>query len=161
MQQRCTVNPQQGRSISRGEHEELIEALQQRMQTPAAKELYRLRRQTVELVNADWKEHRKLRRFSGRGLERARCQVGLVVLAHNLLTLLSLEKAKAAAKPSPKREVPVAAKREVAPSPARRQDDQDDEEPPAAASPSEKKPKYDRPARTGREAGMEIGRAHV
>ena len=67
------------------------------MATPEGKELYRLRRQTVELVNADWKQHRKLRRFSGRGLARARCQVGLMVLAHNLITLLS-EEAKAQAK---------------------------------------------------------------
>jgi hypothetical protein len=46
----------------------------------------------VELVNADWKEHRKLRRFSGRGLARVRGQVGLVVLTHNLLALLAEEK---------------------------------------------------------------------
>jgi transposase len=88
----CTPNPEAGRSISRGEHEALIEALRARMATAEAKALYRLRSQTVELVNADWKEHRKLRRFSGRGLTRVRCQVGLVVLAHNLVTLLSEEK---------------------------------------------------------------------
>jgi len=90
----CTQRPEAGRTISRAEHEGLIEALRERMQTPEAKALYRLRRQTVELVNADWKAHRQLRRFSGRGLARARCQVGLMVLAHNLVTLLS-EKAKA------------------------------------------------------------------
>jgi hypothetical protein len=89
LRQQCTPNPQAGRTISRGEHEGLIEALRGRMATAEAKELYRLRRQTVELVNADWKQHRKLRRFSGRGLARARCQVGLLVLAHNLLTLLA------------------------------------------------------------------------
>ena len=80
----------------------MIEALRARMATPEAKELYRLRRQTVELVNADWKEHRKLRRFSGRGLARARCQVGVTVLAHNLLTLLAQEskaEASSAVKP--------------------------------------------------------------
>jgi Transposase DDE domain len=96
LQPRCTKNPTTGRTISRSEHEALIEALRARMQTPEAKELYRLRRQTVELVNADWKEHRRLRRFSGRGLARARCQVGLIVLAHNLVTLW-LEEAKAKA----------------------------------------------------------------
>jgi transposase len=95
---RCTANPEAGRTISRSEHEGLIEALRERMGTPEAKALYRLRRQTVELVNADWKEHRKLRRFSGRGLAKARCQVGLMVLTHNLLTLLAEEKkAKASA----------------------------------------------------------------
>ena len=97
LRERCTATPQAGRTISRGEHEDLIEALRARMATPEAKALYRLRRQTVELVNAAWKQHRKLRRFNGRGLARARCQVGLMVLAHNLVTLLS-EEAKAQAK---------------------------------------------------------------
>ena len=92
LQAACTKNPAAGRTISRGEDEALIEALRLRMETAEAKALYRLRRQTVELVNADWKAHRKLRRFSGRGLARVRCQVGLMVLAHNLLTLLSEEK---------------------------------------------------------------------
>lgn len=91
-QQQCTTCPQTGRTISRSEHEELIEALRTRMQTAAAKALYKLRRQTVELVNADWKQHRQLRRFSARGLKRVRCQIGLLVLAHNLVTLVSEEK---------------------------------------------------------------------
>jgi transposase len=98
---RCTPNPEAGRSISRGEHEALIEALRARMATAEAKALYRLRSQTVELVNADWKQHRQLRRFSGRGLTRVRCQVGLVVLAHNLITLLSEEKKAQAANVNP------------------------------------------------------------
>ena len=100
LRKRCTPNPARGRSISRGEHEKLIEALRARMETEEAKALYRLRSQTVELVNADWKEHRQLRRFSGRGLWRARIQVGLIVLAHNLRTLLSEENKVAATKPS-------------------------------------------------------------
>jgi transposase len=97
---RCTKNPAAGRTISRSEHEGLIEALRARMQTAEAKGLYRLRRQTVELVNADWKAHRRLERFSGRGLARARCQVGLTVLAHNLVALLS-EEARARATKAP------------------------------------------------------------
>jgi transposase len=92
LQPRCTPRPEKGRTISRSEHEELTEALQRRMATPEAKALYRLRRQTVELVNADWKEHRQLRRFSGRGLARARGEVGVIVLAHNLLSLLAQER---------------------------------------------------------------------
>jgi hypothetical protein len=109
LQARCTPNPQAGRTISRSEHEELIEALRARMGSAEAKALYRRRSQSVELVNADWKHHRKLRRFSGRGLTRARCQVGLVVLTHNLLTLLSEEKKAEAAKAAivnPTRSVP-------------------------------------------------------
>jgi hypothetical protein len=109
LQPRCTPNPQAGRTISRSEHEELIEALRARMASAEAKALYRRRSQSVELVNADWKHHRKLRRFSGRGLTRARCQVGLVVLAHNVLTLLSEEKKAETAKATvvnPTRSVP-------------------------------------------------------
>jgi transposase len=85
LREQCTPNPEAGRTISRGEHEDLIEALRQRMQTDEAKALYRLRRQTVELVNADFKEHRKIRRFSGRGLRRAETEIGLLVLVNNLL----------------------------------------------------------------------------
>ena len=40
----------------------MIEALLERMGTAEAKALYRRRSQSVELVNADWKQHRKLRR---------------------------------------------------------------------------------------------------
>ena len=87
LQARCTKTPAKGRVVTRQEHEELIEALRARMGTAAAQALYRLRGQNVELVNADWKEHRKLRRFSGRGLSRVRGEVGLVVLAHNLVTV--------------------------------------------------------------------------
>jgi hypothetical protein len=91
LQRRCTPRPDKGRTISRSEHEGLTEALRQRMATASAKALYRRRGQSVELVNADWKAHRRLRRFSARGLRRVRCQVGLVVLAHNLITLLDQE----------------------------------------------------------------------
>jgi transposase len=92
LQARCTKAPASGRAVSRSEHEELIEALRARMATPEAKALYRLRGQTVERINADVKQHRRLRCFSGRGLARAGCQVGLTVLTHNLLTLLAEEK---------------------------------------------------------------------
>ena len=87
--------------MTRQEHEELIEALRERMKTPEAKALYRQRGQNVELVNADWKEHRKLRRFSGRGLARVRCAVGLIVLGHNLVTLLADQKKRPATLPLP------------------------------------------------------------
>jgi transposase len=87
MASKCTPRPDQGRTVSRSEYEELVEALRERMDGAEAKELYRRRCQTVELVNADWKEHRKLRRFSGRGLARSMCQIGLIVLAQNLMAI--------------------------------------------------------------------------
>ena len=57
------------------------------METEAAKTVYRLRKQTIELVFADFKEHRGLRRFSGHGLTRVRTALALEVLGHNLLVL--------------------------------------------------------------------------
>jgi hypothetical protein len=93
LQTRCTKPPASGRALTRQEHEGLIAALRARMATAAAaKALYRLRSQNVALVNADWKQQRQLRRFRGRGLARATCEVGLLALAHNLLTVLAKEK---------------------------------------------------------------------
>ena len=96
LRDRCAPASGAGRAVVRSEYDEHIEALRARMATPAAQALYRLRGQTVERVNADWKQHRQLRRFSGRGLARVRGEVGLIVLVHNLLTLQA-ERAKAQA----------------------------------------------------------------
>ncbi|MEO7156432.1 MAG: IS1182 family transposase [Vicinamibacterales bacterium] len=88
---KCT--PGKGaRTISRSEHEGHIEALRQRMKAEEAKQLYKRRKQTVELANADMKGHRALRRLSGRGLSRASAQVGLTVLAHDLVALDQLRR---------------------------------------------------------------------
>ena len=76
-----------GRSVQRSEHEELIQAHRAWMETAEAKAVYRLRGQTVEIVFADVKEHRGLRRFSGHGLARVRTEFALDVLLHNLLVL--------------------------------------------------------------------------
>jgi hypothetical protein len=96
LQSRCTQTPGSGRAVQRLEHEELTEALRARMGTAEAKALYRLRGQNVELANADWKQHRKLRRFSGRGLVRVAAEGGLLVLAHNLIVLSAAAKKAAA-----------------------------------------------------------------
>jgi transposase len=84
----CVKNPQKGRTIKRHEHEALVEALRARMATAEARALYKLRCQTVELGFADVKEHRELRRFSGKGQGRARTEIGLTVLVHNGLIVL-------------------------------------------------------------------------
>ena len=83
----CTRTPHKGRSVSRMENEELLDSLRARMQTEEAKQLYRQRSRTVELNYADLKEHRGLRRFHGRSRQRAANEVGLLILAHNLLCL--------------------------------------------------------------------------
>jgi transposase len=92
---RCTESAK-GRTIKRNEHEDLIVKHQAKMETPEAKALYRQRSQTVELRFADAKAHRGLRRFSGRGLKRARIEVGLWVLSHNLLVVQAAGQQKAA-----------------------------------------------------------------
>jgi hypothetical protein len=71
--------------VKRSEHEDLIVAHRARMETEEAKEVYRLRKQTVELGYADLKANRQLRGFSGRGLARARIEAGLNELVRNLL----------------------------------------------------------------------------
>jgi Transposase DDE domain len=83
----CSSNPNRGRAVKRSEHEALVEAHRSRMGTTEAKQLYRLRGQTVELGFADVKQHRSMRQFSGRGRCRAQRQVGLTVLVHNLLVV--------------------------------------------------------------------------
>jgi transposase len=93
-QRECTRSPARGRMVKRSEHEHLVEALRERMQSAAAKALYKRRCETVELGFADQKEHRGLRRFRGRGLARARIEAGLVVLAHNALAVLTLHQKK-------------------------------------------------------------------
>ena len=86
-QEGCTPSPKIGRSVARLEHENLVDELRARMETAEAKELYRLRRQTIELRYADLKQHRQLGRFNHYGPRRARAQIGAAVLAYNLLVL--------------------------------------------------------------------------
>jgi hypothetical protein len=83
----CSANPNRGRAVKRSEHEALVEAHRARMGTAEAKTLYRQRCRTVELGFADFKQHRSMRQFSGRGRSRAQRQVGLTVLVHNLLVV--------------------------------------------------------------------------
>jgi len=93
-QQACTRSPHKGRSVSRMENEELLDALRARMETGEAKRLYKLRNRTVELNYADMKEHRGLRRFHGRGPHRARAELSTLVLAHNLLFVQAKRRAR-------------------------------------------------------------------
>jgi transposase len=98
---RCVRSKSGARTVSRQEHEDLVEALKDRMKTPAAKAIYGKRSCTIERRFADWKTHRGLQRFSGQTPERADAQVGLTVLAHNLRTLDKLR-----TRPSERQEMP-------------------------------------------------------
>src|ERR1700730_6694343 len=84
----CTGSPSKGRTIKRMAQEELVEALRSRMGTEAGKELYRLRKQSVELGFADTKCRRGLDHIRGFGSAVATGQVGWSVLAHNGLAFM-------------------------------------------------------------------------
>lgn len=87
-QQRCTSSIT-GRRVKRYQGEEALERLEQRMEEPASKQIYKLRKQSVELGYADLKEHRGLRIFRCFGKKRARAQAGLVILASNGLKIVA------------------------------------------------------------------------
>jgi hypothetical protein len=74
------------------EGEELIEAHKEWMKTDEAKAAKRLRGSVIERCFADAKQHRHLRRLHGRGLKRAKAEIGLVVLVQTALNLARLRK---------------------------------------------------------------------
>lgn len=80
------------RVIKRTEGEELMETQREKMSTDEAKAHYRLRGQTVELGFGDAKGNRHVDRFHGRGLARARCETGLLILAQTALRLDNLQR---------------------------------------------------------------------
>lgn len=105
----CTTSHKGGRSLRRSEHEDLIVAHRAWMETAEAKRVYRLRGQTIEIVFADFKEHRGLRRFSSRGLVRVRIELALEVLVHNLLVVHRASSQKQNAKETQPTREPIAA----------------------------------------------------
>lgn len=100
-QQGCTSNPKKGRVVKRYEGEEALERLGQRMTEPDNQQVYKLRKQTVELGYADIKEHRGLRVFRCFGRKRARAQAGLVILASNGLKILQALQRRQATQQTP------------------------------------------------------------
>jgi hypothetical protein len=83
----CTTS-RGGRQLRRIEHEELILAHRTKMATPEAKAILKTRGQVAERGFADLKEHRQLRRHTGRTPTRVKTDVALAVLIHNLLVVL-------------------------------------------------------------------------
>ena len=87
LSQRCVRNPDKGRTVKRLEGEELIEAHKEWMKTEEAKALNRLRGSIIERCFGDAKRHRNLRCLHGRGLKRAKTEIGLLVLLQTAFTL--------------------------------------------------------------------------
>lgn len=88
---RCLRDGSSSRMIKRLEGQELLDAQREKMATEEAQTRYRLRGQTVELAYADSKGNRRLTRFHGRGVARAKTETGLMVVAQNLRRLNRLE----------------------------------------------------------------------
>jgi transposase len=92
LRQRCVRDPEKGRTVKRWDGEERIEAHKGWMKTDEAKEANRLRGSVIERCFGDAKRHRNLRTLHGRGLKRAKAEIGLVVLVQIALTLARLRK---------------------------------------------------------------------
>jgi len=88
----CVRNPTKGRTVTRMEGQDLLDAQRDKMERPEVKERYKLRGQTVELSFADAKGNRRFDRYHGRGLPRVRTETGLLVLSQNLLRLDRLQR---------------------------------------------------------------------
>ena len=93
LRSKCTTSLK-GRTVRRFEQEDLLDAQREKMDEAEIKSLYRERGQIIERVYADAKEHRNARRFNGCGLPRARAEVGLLVMAQNILTTDQIRRSK-------------------------------------------------------------------
>jgi hypothetical protein len=82
----CTTN-RQGRRLEAGPAEHALQAQRARMQTAAARAVYRRRKTLPETVFGLLKEHHGMRRFWLRGLDQVRAEWTCVALGFNLKTL--------------------------------------------------------------------------
>jgi transposase len=80
---------EQDKHVPKADDSVAVAQWRQRMATPEAKELYKLRAATAECVNAQAR-NRGLQRMPVRGLGKMRCVVLLFALAHNLMRTLAL-----------------------------------------------------------------------
>ncbi len=92
LSKQCLRKGSKGRTIKRLEGQELLDAQREKMADDEVKARYAIRSQTVERGFADSKGNRRWDRFHGRGLNRARTETGLMVLAQNVLILDRLER---------------------------------------------------------------------
>jgi transposase len=98
LRDRCVRDPNRGRIVKRLEGQELLDAHRAKMRTPAGEAHRKRRGQIIERHFGDAKEHRHLRRLHGRGLTRARAEIGLVVVVQTALAIKKLREVRATAK---------------------------------------------------------------
>ena len=92
LSERCVHDPEKGRTVKRLEGEELMDAHKEWMKTDEAKAANKLRGSVIERCFGDAKKHRNLRCLHGRGLKRAKAEIGLIILVQTALTLARLRK---------------------------------------------------------------------
>jgi len=80
----CPGNETKGRAIQRAEESCAVRAFVEKMQTAAAKAIYRLRGAVAEFPNAWIKEKIGLRQFRVRGIQKARSECLWVCLTYNI-----------------------------------------------------------------------------
>jgi len=86
-----TTLTRQGRSASIAVRAAAIDRFDQKMQTAAAKAIYKKRSQWAEFPHLWWKEKLKFRRFSVRGRIKARAQAFLSALTFNIQRLIRIQ----------------------------------------------------------------------
>jgi len=84
MRQECTKSKTGIRIIKSVEFEEERNAMIAKMKNPQAKEIFRLRAQTVEPTIGDIKENKGVRNFLTRGITAVRAEFNLVCTGVNL-----------------------------------------------------------------------------
>jgi hypothetical protein len=82
----CVRDATKGRIFKRLEGQDLLDGQREKMKGEQAKAEYKQRGAVIERAFADIKRNRRFVRLNGKGLRRAKAQVGLVVLAQNILT---------------------------------------------------------------------------
>ncbi len=87
---RCTRRKDGIRHIKAYPEEAELNAMRVKMRTPEAKERYRIRKQSVEVVIGDIKENKGVRVFLTRGLETVKSEFNLICAACNIKRIRGL-----------------------------------------------------------------------
>ena len=85
----CTTN-QKGRTITRLLHEELKEKLEDQYEQPQCQEVYKLRKQKVELPFGHIKHNLKVDSFLLRGLDGVKAEASILASCFNIVRMISI-----------------------------------------------------------------------
>jgi len=88
----CVRDPNKGRTIKRLEGQDLLDQQRKKMEDEEVKAEYKKRSGVIERTFGDVKGNREFRRFRSRGIARAKTQIGILVIAQNILTAHRLKK---------------------------------------------------------------------